>query len=84
VSKPIPPSLIKDLRHLVASAISDAKAYDVPGLCRRLGLADGTGEEAFSSKYRYARSGWPTYRRLTFSASVKRSSLKNRNMDWAR
>jgi len=49
-----PPLMAKELRQLVASAISDVKAYDVPGFCRRLGLADGTGEEAFSSKFKYA------------------------------
>tara|TARA_E500000318_G_scaffold92395_1_gene90985 strand:+ start:618 stop:1805 length:1188 start_codon:yes stop_codon:yes gene_type:complete len=47
-------AILKDLRHLLASAVSDAKAYDVPGLCRRLGLADGSEDEAFSSKYKYA------------------------------
>nr|WP_276558936.1 hypothetical protein [Bradyrhizobium elkanii] len=47
--------MVKELRHLLASAISDAKAYDVPGLCRRLNLADGDEQEAFSSKYKYAQ-----------------------------
>ncbi|CAA0129905.1 Uncharacterised protein [Starkeya nomas] len=51
----IPPAMIKELRHLLASAISDAKAYDVPGLCRRLNLADGEEQEAFASKYKYAQ-----------------------------
>lgn len=51
----IPPAMVKELRHLLASAISDAKAYDVPGLCRRLNLADGDEQEAFSSKYKYAQ-----------------------------
>lgn len=49
------PAMIKDLRHLLASAIADAKAYDVPGLCRRLNLADGEEQEAFASKYKYAQ-----------------------------
>jgi len=40
--------------HALASAISDAKAYDVPNLCTRLGLESGTEQEAFSSKYKYA------------------------------
>jgi len=48
------PSVLKELRHLLASAISDAKSYDVPGLCRRLDLADGSEDEAFGSKYKYA------------------------------
>ncbi|MBY3060341.1 abortive infection family protein [Rhizobium leguminosarum] len=47
--------MVKELRHLLACAISDAKAYDVPGLCRRLGLADGDEQEAFASKYKYAQ-----------------------------
>jgi hypothetical protein len=55
MSTTIPIAMLKELRHLLASAISDAKAYEVPGLCRRLGLADGTSEEAFSSKYKYAQ-----------------------------
>ncbi len=50
-----PPAMVKELRHLLASAISDAKAYDVPGVCRRLGLADGDEQEAFASKYKYAQ-----------------------------
>lgn len=49
-----PAELIKAMRHRLASAISDAKAYDVPNLCARLGLEAGTEQEAFSSKYRYA------------------------------
>lgn len=47
--------MIKELRHLLASAIADAKAYDVPGLCRRLNLGDGEEQEAFASKYKYAQ-----------------------------
>ena len=50
----ISPLMLKNLRHLLASAISEAKAYDVPGLCRRLNLGDGTDQEAFASKYKYA------------------------------
>jgi hypothetical protein len=44
---------IKHLRQLIASIISNQKAYNVPGVCSRYGLADGTGEEAFSSKHKY-------------------------------
>ena len=44
---------IKNVRHLIASVISDHKAYDVPGVCVRYGLAEGSGEEAFRSKYKY-------------------------------
>jgi hypothetical protein len=54
MSASIPPAMLKDLRHLLASAIADAKAYDVPALCRRLKLADGDEQEAFASKYKYA------------------------------
>ncbi|EJC78426.1 hypothetical protein Rleg10DRAFT_7163 [Rhizobium leguminosarum bv. trifolii WSM2012] len=53
--KPTPPqALIRDLRQQLASAISDHKSYDVPQICVRIGLADGTKEEAFASKYKYA------------------------------
>jgi hypothetical protein len=55
MNKTIPSAMLKDLRHQLASAISDAKAYDVPSLCRRLNLADGNEQEAFSSKYKYAQ-----------------------------
>lgn len=48
--------MAKDLRHRMACVISDEKAYDVPSVCRRLGLADGTEQEAYSSKYKYAHS----------------------------
>lgn len=65
MTRAIEPSILKDLRHLLASAISDAKAYDVPGLCRRLGLADGHEDEAFSSKYKYA------YKRLVEASAVQ-------------
>ena len=47
--------MLKELRGLAASAISDTKAYDVPALCRRVGLADGSEQEAFASKYKYAQ-----------------------------
>lgn len=50
----LPPPMLKELRQLLASAIADAKAYDVPGVCRRLNLADGTEQEAYSSKFKYA------------------------------
>lgn len=51
----VPPAMIKELRQLLASAIADAKAYDVPGLCRRLNLGDGEEQEAFASKFKYAQ-----------------------------
>lgn len=46
--------LVGQLRSALANTIAQSKAYDVPALCERLGLASGTEEEAFSSKYRYA------------------------------
>ncbi len=55
MSAKIPSGLIKELRHQIASAIYDSKSYEVPALCVRLGLAEGTEEEAFSSKYKYAQ-----------------------------
>lgn len=46
----------KQLSELVASAIAGEKAYNVPGICRRYGLADGSDEEAFRSKFKYVIS----------------------------
>jgi hypothetical protein len=45
----ISPLMLKNLRHLLVSAISEAKAYDVPGLCRRLNPGDGADQDAFAS-----------------------------------
>lgn len=46
-------SPVDELRRQIASVISEEKAHDVPGVCVRYGLANGTGEEAFNSKFRY-------------------------------
>lgn len=51
-----PPHLVRELRAEIANAIADFKAYDVPGVCTRLGLAEGDASEAFNSKYKYAMS----------------------------
>ena len=56
MTKKIPPKAIKDLRHHIAAVISDEKAYNVPAVCVRYGLADGGTDEAFSSKYKYVMS----------------------------
>ena len=48
--------LVKELRARMAAVISDEKAYEVPSLCRRLGLANGSEGEAFRSKFKYAHS----------------------------
>lgn len=48
-----PPQLVATIRECLISALSDVKAYDVPSVCRRFGLADGTEREAFASKYKY-------------------------------
>lgn len=50
----IPSRMISALRVSVAEEIAKAKAYDVPALCVRLGLAAGDGDEAFQSKAKYA------------------------------
>ncbi|MBY5741987.1 abortive infection family protein [Rhizobium leguminosarum] len=52
----IPPHLIRQLRDEVASSIAGFKAYDVPAVCARLGLADGESSEAFNSKFKYAQN----------------------------
>lgn len=46
--------LIGQLRGALANAIAEHKAYDVPALCERIGLAAGDKDEAFNSKFRYA------------------------------
>ena len=45
---------LSELRDAIAGAIAAEKAYNVPGLCVRLGLDDGEASEAMSSKARYA------------------------------
>ena len=50
------PQTSKALRDLVASAIAGEKAYNVPAVCRRFGLSDGTDEEAYKSKFTYVSS----------------------------
>ena len=41
------------LRDLVASALYPTKAYNLPVVCERFGLAPGNSDEAFSSKMQY-------------------------------
>ena len=50
------PGLEKALRARTAEVIARAKAYDVPALCQRLGLALGGEDEAMRSKFKYAHS----------------------------
>lgn len=45
---------LSELRGAIAGVIAAEKAYNVPGLCVRLGLDDGEESEAMSSKARYA------------------------------
>nr|WP_172685192.1 abortive infection family protein [Methylobacterium oryzae] len=44
------------LRRAIANVIAGESARDVPGVCKRYGLAEGIGEEAFSGKFRYVMS----------------------------
>ena len=48
--------MMKTLCDLVASAIAQEKSYNVPAVCRRYGLTDGTDDEAFKSKFKYVSS----------------------------
>jgi hypothetical protein len=41
------------LQQLIASVLSCHKSYLVPGICEGYGLAEGTDEEAFRSKFKY-------------------------------
>jgi hypothetical protein len=47
---------VHDLRTRVAEVVAGNKAYDVPAVCIRLGLAEGTDDEAMRSKFRYVHS----------------------------
>lgn len=52
----IPAALIRELRQRIVDVIADYKSYDVPSICKRVGLADGDSQEAFSSKARYVKA----------------------------
>lgn len=47
---------VNDLRTRIAEVVAGKKAYDVPAVCIRLGLAEGTDDEAMRSKFRYVQS----------------------------
>src|SRR3954447_24061283 len=47
---------IQELRKQVATVLAAVKAHELPSLCSRFGLPDGTKEEAFQGKFRYAHS----------------------------
>ncbi len=49
------PKLTTSLRECLAATIATFKAYDVPSICVRIGLEDGTEDEAYQSKLVYAR-----------------------------
>jgi hypothetical protein len=51
-----PADLVKSIRTRAAEVIAGAKAYDVPALCVRLGLSEGSEDEAMHSKFKYAHS----------------------------
>ena len=47
---------VNNLRTRIAEVVAGNKAYDVPAICARLGLAPGTEDEAMRSKLRYVNS----------------------------
>jgi hypothetical protein len=47
---------LETLRNAIADALWTLSASDVPSACARLGLAEGTAEEAFQSKRKYVRT----------------------------
>ncbi|NEA23127.1 hypothetical protein [Actinomadura bangladeshensis] len=49
-------TLTIQLRESIADALHPVRSYDLPEVCRSLGLADGDGEEAHNSKRGYVRS----------------------------
>jgi hypothetical protein len=56
MSRVVTLNIVNELRDLVASKIAGEKAYDVPAVCRRYGLMDGSSEEAFKSKFTYVKT----------------------------
>ena len=52
----LPAGLVKSIRTRTAEVIAGAKAYDVPALCVRLGLSEGSEDGAMRSKFKYAHS----------------------------
>jgi hypothetical protein len=49
------PSLLNDLLSRAAGVLANTKAYDLPSVCTRYGLSGGSGDEAYKSKFTYAR-----------------------------
>ncbi|MDS1138764.1 abortive infection family protein [Nitratireductor indicus] len=49
-----PTVAVKQLRNVLAGAISDFSANEVPSLCSRLQLRDGDRDGSFKSKFKYA------------------------------
>lgn len=47
---------VRELRTRIAEIVAGNKAYDVPAVCARLGLAPGNSDEAMQSKFRYVNS----------------------------
>jgi len=52
---PIPVTLLREMRQRVIDVIAGHKAYDVPSIAKRVGLAEGDTQEAMSSKARYVK-----------------------------
>ncbi|MEU9835898.1 hypothetical protein AB0D67_30555 [Streptosporangium sp. NPDC048047] len=48
-----PPVKAETLRGMIAETLAEWKSYELPALCEHLGLAPGTEDEAFASKFRY-------------------------------
>lgn len=55
---PINPT-IERLRNSIANALHPIKAHTLPKVCQELGLSEGTGDEAFSSKTKYVLKRLP-------------------------
>ena len=47
---------VRELRTRIAEIVAGNKAYDVPAVCTRLGLAAGNSDEAMQSRFRYVNS----------------------------
>lgn len=73
---------LEDIRDAIAASLHSVKAYDLPGLCTKLGLEAGTEEEAYRSKRSYVRSRLHGQNLNELLALAKKSSMKLGIRNW--
>ncbi|MDG2528193.1 hypothetical protein [Caulobacter endophyticus] len=68
-----PPGFLKKLRDAIGQLIAVSSANDVPAICRRYGIGDGTREEAMGGKFRYVNNrllGLPNEQVLAIARTI--------------